>query len=100
MTPASAPEKQRYVEATADVARFFGHPAAVVASTEFSQDEKVALLKQWEVDLRLLMVAADENMAPGPGDRSGDQLRQVHAALAELGVESGDEGAPTKTGGA
>ncbi|BBK29993.1 hypothetical protein EDC65_4759 [Stella humosa] len=92
-------DRPRFTEAMADVGKFFEKPEAVLVDRDFDRDQKIELLKQWDADLRSLMVAADENMAPEGADRTGDQLRQVQAALSCLGVGDSGEGAPTKTGG-
>ncbi len=96
--PAS-PNRPTFAEAMADVARHFEQPEALLLSRDFDRAQKVALLRQWDTDLRLLMVAAEENMPPEGTDRTGDQMRLVHAALAALDAGPTEEGAPTKTGG-
>ena len=63
-------------------------------------DEKIALLRECEQDVRELMVAEEENMR---GDQTsdqtlGDELRDIHAALASLGADRRAAAAPTKHG--
>jgi hypothetical protein len=63
-------------------------------------DEKIALLREREQDVRELMVAEEENMG---GDQArdqplGDALGDIRAALASLGAERRAAAAPTKHG--
>ena len=63
-------------------------------------DEKIALLRECEQDVRELMVAEEENMS---GDQASDQvlgdaLSDIRAALASLGAERRAAAAPTKHG--
>lgn len=53
----------RYDEARLDVGKIFAHPQEIADAQDLSRDQKINLLKQWELDLRHLMVASDENMA-------------------------------------
>lgn len=79
--------------------RSFRRPAEIVKAQAIDRDEKVRLLRQWETDLRLLLVASEENMS---GDGQGwvaERLQQVHAALDELGVQQTENaGVPNKAG--
>ena len=43
----------------------FKHPADVVACKDLDKTEKAAILKQWELDARLLQVATEEGMTEG-----------------------------------
>ena len=73
----------------------FRHPADVVASNELDKTEKAAILKQWELDARLLQVATEEGMADG--ERS--LFAEVKKAQGKLDVPVLEEdGAPTKAG--
>ena len=94
----SGAARPTFAEAMTDVAKHFEAPEAVLTDRHFDKEQKVALLRQWDTDLRLLLVAAEENMAPEGNDRTGDQLRLVQAALSSLGVEH-EDGAAHKTGG-
>jgi hypothetical protein len=79
--------------------RSFRLPSEILAAEFIDRGEKIRLLRQWETDLRLLMVASEENMS---GDGQGwvaERLQQVHAALDELGVEQSETaGVPNKAG--
>lgn len=73
-------------------------PRDVVAAKDLSRDQKIKTLKDWEYDLRQMMVASEENM-PGP-ERQGDtseRLQKIQDALDELGYEKTPT--PTKAGG-
>ena len=73
----------------------FKTPAEVVSCGDLSKDEKTAVLKQWEIDARLLQVASEEGMTGG----EGSQLAEVKKAQTSLGVEDLEEdGARNKTG--
>jgi hypothetical protein len=91
----------RFSKVLGDVSREFDEPRDIVISNDLSLEQKIKLLREWEIDLRELQVAAEENMA---GDASSgstaELLRQCRRALAGLGVAEGDSGgAPTKQGG-
>lgn len=74
-----------------DVAKVYGSPAELLASEDLTRAQKLKLLQQWDYDLGLLLVAAEENMAgPGSGVTS-ERLRAVRDAIARLGVESDPE---------
>jgi len=73
----------------------FKTPAEVVACADLSTEEKAAILKQWELDARLLQVATEEGM--GDGERS--LLTDVKKAQDKLDVDPLKErGAPSKVG--
>jgi hypothetical protein len=73
----------------------FKHPADVVACGDLSKAEKTVILKQWELDARLLQVATEEGM--GEGEHS--LFTDVKKAQGKLDVDVLEEdGAPTKIG--
>jgi hypothetical protein len=73
----------------------FKHPADVVTCTELSRAEKTAILKQWELDARLLQVATEEGMSEG----EQSQFADVRKAQGKLDVDVLEEdGPPTKVG--
>jgi hypothetical protein len=81
-----AHDNEAYEKMLADVAAHFASPADIVDAPALARDRKIALLKQWDYDLQLLLTASEENML---GDSLGDtaeKIRQVHKALATLGV--------------
>lgn len=73
----------------------FKHPADVVACQDLDPREKAAILKQWELDARLLQVATEEGMSEG--ERS--MFTDVKQAQKKLGVPALEEdGARNKVG--
>jgi hypothetical protein len=95
-------QPNRFSKAMGDVSRAFDHPRDILATHDLSPEQKIKLLKEWEIDLRELQVASEENMT---GDNSSgttaELLRECRGALARLGAADGDGGgAPTKQGGA
>jgi hypothetical protein len=92
----------QFDNALTDVSKMFAHPREIIGSEDLSQQQKVKLLRQWELDLRENLVASEENMtAPNPEGHSAELLRGVRRALIDLGADHTDESsAPNKTGGA
>lgn len=73
----------------------FKTPGEVVSCVDLSKAEKAAVLKQWEIDARLLQVASEEGMTGG----EPSHLVEVKKAQKSLGVEVLEEdGARNKTG--
>lgn len=70
-------------------------PAQVVQREDLSRDEKIALLREWEQDVREQMVAEEENMI-GAGALA-ENLSDILAALDALDAERGPT-PPTKHG--
>jgi hypothetical protein len=90
-------------EALVNPSKEFNKPKDVVESRELSRDEKKKALEQWEIDARLMQVAAEEGMTGGEPNR----LVEVKKAQKDLGVadEKKKQGEhkkapppPTKTG--
>ncbi len=74
-------------------------PGDIVAAKDLTREQKIKTLQDWEYDLKLMMVATEENM-PGP-ERQGDtseRLKKVQAALEQLG-HTDTPATPTKVGG-
>lgn len=79
--------------------RSFRRPADILEAGTIARPEKIRLLQQWETDLRLLLVASEENMSGDGQGAVAERLREVRAALDELGVEASETaGVPNKTG--
>lgn len=55
-------------------------PDSILRSETLSKDQKIALLKQWEFDVREMLVAEDEGM----GDCNGALLSRILNALSAL----------------
>ena len=92
--------KTRFHQALGDVSSVFSTPQAILQAPDLTRQQKVERLKQWETDLRLLMVASEENMTGDAPGRTAELLRQVLDCLDELGVLEGQTGAaPNKSGG-
>jgi len=70
----------RYEKALADPAAAFDAPESVLRDDALSDEQKIAILKQWEYDASEEAVALEEGM---PGDDS-DLLRRVLVALGTL----------------
>jgi hypothetical protein len=74
----------------------FDRPSEVVANTDLSHDEKTKVLKEWELEARLLEVATEEGMHNRRTRPS--VLPDVKAAQRRIGAEPTDsDGSPTKT---
>lgn len=83
-----------------DVSRTYKTPSEIVECKKFTDEQKIKLLSQWEIDLRLLMVASDENMAGTEPGRTANLLTAVRAALQELGAPTNlEQAGPGKAGG-
>ncbi len=91
----------RFERACANVKAEFDSPAAVVSATDLKREEKIKLLQEWDYDLRLRMVASEENMPAanmGADVRVGDQLQEVSRCLTELGANPSPADGAAKTG--
>lgn len=81
-------QQKQFETAMQDVAKAYGNPANLLADDDLSRPQKLKLLQQWDYDLGLLLVAAEENMA-GPGSSTtAERLRSVREAIKLLGVEN------------
>ena len=92
--------KTRFQQALGDVSSVFRTPRAIVDASDLTKQQKIDLLRQWETDLRLLMVASEENMTGDVPGRTAELLREVLGCLEQLGVLEGHgTSAPNKSGG-
>jgi hypothetical protein len=73
------------------------HPRDIVDRQDLSDARKIALLQQWEQDLREEMVAEEEAMT-GPNDSPGDMLQEILQSLERLGVADHSRPVPDKLG--
>jgi hypothetical protein len=72
------------------------NPMKVLDRRDLSTDEKIAFLKDWQLDLTERMTATDENMrATQDHGRLAEQLRHVSRALGIL-VDSREEESPRR----
>ncbi|OFW98427.1 MAG: hypothetical protein A3D94_04200 [Alphaproteobacteria bacterium RIFCSPHIGHO2_12_FULL_66_14] len=73
----------------------FKCPGDVVDSRDLDRAEKTKILKQWELDARLLQVATEEGMTGG----EHSLFAEVKKAQKTLDVDDlAEDGAPTKAG--
>ena len=83
--------------ALTDPAKVFGDPNEVLGCDLLSHDQKVDVLRRWEMDTRLLSIAEEEGMTGGESNK----LNSVGEALLKLGEDKGhraDSGPPSKMG--
>lgn len=73
----------------------FKHPADVVSNRDLDKVEKTKILKQWELDARLLQVATEEGMSEGERSLFAD-VKKAQQRLDADHLE--EDGAPTKVG--
>ncbi len=73
----------------------FKHPIEVVDSHDLDRAEKTEILKQWELDARLLQVATEEGMGGGEHSLFADVKKAQQSLDVDHLVE---DGAPTKVG--
>lgn len=73
----------------------FKHPSEIVDSRELDRTEKAKILKQWELDARLLQVATEEGMGGGEHSLFADVKKAQQSLDVDHLVE---DGAPTKVG--
>ena len=66
-------------QAKASPSRVFNDPAEVLTHPELSRETKLEILRQWEVDARLLSEADTESMTGGESSKLG---KVVSALLA------------------
>lgn len=90
----------RFERALSNVKSEFDSPTAITNAPDLNHDEKVKLLQEWDYDLRLMMVASEENM-PAENARAdtkvADLLQEVSKCLSQLGANEKSGGA-SKTG--
>jgi hypothetical protein len=91
MRGGKAMQQKQFETAMQDVAKAYGNPAALLADDDLTRPQKLKLLQQWDYDLGLLLVAAEENMT-GPGSSiTAERLRTVRDAIKLLGVDTNPE---------
>jgi hypothetical protein len=97
-------DKQDFEKALLDVSKAFATPEDICHHPDLTRQQKLKLLQQWEYDLQLLLVAAEENM-PSQGRTSepgntAELVRQIHKLVAQMGAEADPEkSGPAKAGG-
>ena len=93
------PSASRFEQAKQDVSKVFATPIELCNARDLSSEEKIYLLKQWDTDLRLLMVASEENMPGTNPGRTAELLQIVHQKLEELHAPKNESAAVNKAGG-
>ena len=97
--PAKSPSNGgRYEEVRQDVAKAFKRPEDIAQSSGLSRDQKIELLEQWELDLRELMVATEENMPGTEPGKTAELLSSVRVLLTKLGADRHGSAATHKHG--
>src|SRR5262245_63676659 len=97
-------EADRFSDVKKHIPGYFKTPQSILNDENLDAAQKLKLLKQWEFDLRQLLVATEENMAgaePKTG-KSAELLQSVRRALVAIEGEVPRKdagGAPTKAGG-
>jgi hypothetical protein len=85
--------------ALANPSKVFQTPNDVLIHPELSCEQKIKILRQWEMDARLMAVAEEENMTGGEPSRLGAVVSALIALGDERKTASNDSGvAPAKTG--
>lgn len=88
---------RRYNLANGDVSKVFKAPQDIVNAVDVPTDKKIELLRDWEMDLREVLVASEEGMTRNASD-AGEVLRQVRLSLDKLGASDTETHAPNKAG--
>jgi hypothetical protein len=93
-------EAARFREIQKDIPGNFASPDGIAADRNLDFDQKAALLKQWEFDLRQMMVASEENMTDDTAKQGqvAETLRQVRKILSAF--ENVDPALKKEAGGA
>lgn len=91
-------QTQDYEQALIDPMQIYSRPAEVLNDTRLSDEQKLTVLRSWEIDARELQVAEDEGMAGGEDDLFTEVLEAIHQLAPDAGVEERIQ-APTKQGG-
>lgn len=97
-------DQQDFENALLDVSKAFGSPEDICALPDLTREQKLKLLQQWDYDLQLLLVAAEENMpAQGKANEPGktaELVQRIHSLVAQMGAEADPEKTgPAKAGG-
>ncbi len=69
-------------EAKLDPSSVFNRPQDVVEAEGLSREDKLAILKRWELDADALLRAGDEGMSEDPA--SGELVQAVREAIDAL----------------
>lgn len=72
-------------QAKLDPATVFDCPQDVLVAEDLTKQQKLAILKRWEMDADALLRAGDEGMTEGA--ESGELVRSVRAAIEVIESE-------------
>jgi hypothetical protein len=90
-------------DACVNPSKFFKTPHDVLIEPELSRQDKIEILRQWEIDARLLAVADEENMSEGESSHLGAVVSALIALDDEQKrpekPETEKPSPPTKLGG-
>jgi hypothetical protein len=84
-------QTKQFDVALQDVAKVYGSPADLLGDDDLTRPQKLKLLQQWDYDLGLLLVAAEENMTGPDSGKTSERLRVVRDAIKRLGVDADPE---------
>jgi len=89
-------DNSKFKKAVLDPPDVFETPAEVLADIDFTDAQKIEILRRWEYDASEISVAEEEGMPV----RNGDILQEIMCALLELtgDLDTGHT-PPTKQGG-
>jgi hypothetical protein len=87
-----------YDQALLNPVAVYSRPAQVLEDARLSDDQKLMILRRWEIDCRELEVAEEEGMIGDDSDLLAEVLQAIHAVLPADEEEQHIE-APTKQGG-
>jgi hypothetical protein len=86
--------------AMSNPSKFFESPKEVLVHPDLNRAAKIDILRQWEVDARLLSVAEEENMQDGEHSHLGAVVSALIALDDENKRVNNDTGKnPSKLGG-
>ena len=93
MQEQNQPNQALFEEAVKDPSLFFENPCQVIADERFDKNQKIRILRQWEYDVREMMVAEEEGMNPDAErlarhqENMADILRCLHQVGEGVDVE-------------
>lgn len=91
-------QTQDYERALIDPMQVYSRPAEVLQDSRLNDEQKLTVLRQWEIDSREMQVAEDEGMTGGEDDLLTEVIEAIHQ-LAPGTQDTDSIGAPTKQGG-